>query len=54
MSEGDKWVHTSVASVALALRAGNEARPVNTASSAVRRFATRELNRADSIAALDD
>lgn len=54
MSEGDKWIHASVASVALALRAGNEAEPVNTASSAVRRFATRELNRADSIAALED
>lgn len=54
MSEGDKWVHSSVASVSLALRAGNEAKPVNTAVSAVRSFATKELSKAEAIAALDD
>lgn len=54
MSEGDGWINSSVASVSLALRAGNEAKPVNTASSAVRNFATRELNKAESIATLDD
>lgn len=54
MSEGDKWVHNSIASVSLSLRAGNEAKPVNTASSAVRNFATRELNKAEAIATLDD
>lgn len=54
MSEGDKWIHSSVASVSIALRAGNEAKPVNTASQAVRKFATRELSKAEAIAALDD
>ncbi|KAF8307006.1 hypothetical protein DL93DRAFT_2143470 [Clavulina sp. PMI_390] len=54
MSEGDKWVHSTVASVSLALRAGNEAKPVDTASQAVRKFATRELNKAENIASLDD
>lgn len=54
MSEGDKWVHSSVASVSLALRAGNEAKPVSTAASAVRSFATKELSKAEAIAALDD
>jgi hypothetical protein len=54
MSEGDKWVHNSVHSVSLALRAGNEAKPVETASSLMRNFATRELSKADAIAALED
>lgn len=54
MSEGDKWIHSSVASVSLALRTGNEGKPVNTASSTVRNFATKELNKAEAIASLDD
>lgn len=55
MSEGDKFIHKSVASVSLALRIdGKEGKPVDTASRAVRAFATRELNKAEGIAALDD
>ena len=54
MSEGDKWVHSTVANVSLALRAGNEAKPVNTASQAVRKFATKELTKAENIASSDD
>ncbi|KAJ8523554.1 hypothetical protein ONZ45_g64 [Pleurotus djamor] len=38
----------------MTLRAGTAGKPVNTASSAVRRFATKELGRADLIAALED
>ncbi|KAJ8502434.1 hypothetical protein ONZ45_g11765 [Pleurotus djamor] len=54
MSEGEKWVRDQTANVSLALRAGTAGKPVNTASSAVRRFATKELGRADLIAALED
>ncbi|KIY46657.1 hypothetical protein FISHEDRAFT_66406 [Fistulina hepatica ATCC 64428] len=54
MSEGDKWTRATVASVAIALRAGTEGKPVQTASSAVRKFATRELGKAELIATLED
>lgn len=55
MSEGDKWVTNQVNLLAIALRApGSEGRPVETASKAVRAFATKELGRADAIAALED
>ncbi|KZT24459.1 hypothetical protein NEOLEDRAFT_1067160 [Neolentinus lepideus HHB14362 ss-1] len=54
MSEGDRWVHSQVSSVATALRAGTSEKPVSTAESAVRNFATRELGKADAIAALED
>ncbi|KAG6335325.1 hypothetical protein ID866_3757 [Astraeus odoratus] len=54
MSEGDKWVKAQIAAVSLALRSGNTAKPVSTAEAAVRKFATRELSRADAIAALED
>ena len=54
MSEGDKWVENSISSVALALRAGVEGKPVATANNAVRSFATRELSKAEAIAALED
>jgi len=54
MSEGDKWVRAQVSTVSLALRAGTAGKPVNTASAAVRKFATKELSKADAIAALED
>jgi len=54
MSEGDKWVWSQVSTIALALRAGNESRPVRSAEQAVRKFATRELGKASLIAALED
>ncbi|KAI0321814.1 hypothetical protein OF83DRAFT_158973 [Amylostereum chailletii] len=54
MSEGDKWVAEQVSNVVTALRAGNVAEPVQTAQSAVRRFATKELGKAQAIAALED
>jgi hypothetical protein len=54
MSEGDKWVKNSVESVSLCFRAGVEGKPVAAASRAVRGFATRELAKAEAIAALED
>lgn len=54
MSEGDKWVRAQVSSVSLALRSGTAGKPVNTASAAVRKFATKELSKADAIASLED
>ncbi|EJD53821.1 hypothetical protein AURDEDRAFT_110562 [Auricularia subglabra TFB-10046 SS5] len=54
MSEGEKWVHHQVGLLAIALRAGGASKPVQTASEAVRAFATKELGRAEAIAALDD
>ena len=54
MSQGETWVSGQTANVALALRAGNEGCPVQTADSAVRKFATRELGKADLIATLAD
>ncbi|KAF9518689.1 hypothetical protein BS47DRAFT_1370992 [Hydnum rufescens UP504] len=54
MSEGEKWVENSVSSVALALHAGVNGKPVTTANNAVRNFATRELSKAEAIAALED
>jgi len=54
MSEGDKWVWSQVANVSLALRAGTAGEPVKTAESAVRRFTTKELGKAELIAAVED
>ncbi|KAH7922456.1 hypothetical protein BV22DRAFT_1070433 [Leucogyrophana mollusca] len=54
MSEGDKWVWAQVSTVSLALRSGTSGKPVSTAESAVRKFATKELSKADAIAALED
>lgn len=54
MSEGDKWIRAQVSSVSLALRSGTTGKPVSTASAAVRKFATKELSKADAIAALED
>jgi hypothetical protein len=54
MSEGEKWVQAQVENVALALRSGNASKPVNTAESAVRSFTTKELGKAQVIAALED
>ncbi|KAF8529068.1 hypothetical protein BU17DRAFT_37260 [Hysterangium stoloniferum] len=54
MSEGDKWVWAQTSTVALALRTGTEGKPVQAAEQAVRKFATKELGKAASIAALED
>ncbi|KAH0840025.1 hypothetical protein J3R83DRAFT_988 [Lanmaoa asiatica] len=54
MSEGDKWVRAQVSTVSLALRSGTVGKPVRTASAAVRKFATKELSKADAIATLED
>ena len=54
MSEGDKWVLAQAHTVSLALRAGTEGKPVQTADAAVRKFATKELGKADLIASLED
>ncbi|KAM6495962.1 hypothetical protein JOM56_008668 [Amanita muscaria] len=51
MSEGDKWVVEHSVAVARILRAG---KPVQEAEAAVRKFATRELGKADLIASLED
>nr|GAT54022.1 predicted protein [Mycena chlorophos] len=54
MSQGEAWVMGQATNVALALRAGTEGQPVKTADAAVRKFATRELGKADLIASLAD
>lgn len=57
MAEGDKWLLETSHRVSLALRAGKRGRPVDTASSAIRAFATSELralSRADAIASVED
>lgn len=54
MSEGEKWIRAQVSSASLALRSGNTGKPVSTAEAAVRKFATKELSKADAIAALED
>ena len=54
MSEGDRWVFSQVSEVGRALNSGNEGKPVQVAGAAVRRFATRELRKADLIASLED
>ena len=54
MSEGERWVSDQVSNVAISLRAGTEGKPVQTAETAVRRFATKELGKAEAIAALED
>jgi len=54
MSEGDKWIRAQVSTVSLALRSGTAGKPVSTASAAVRKFATKELSKADAIASLED
>lgn len=54
MSEGDKWVFAQVAVVARALAAGTAGKPVHVAGASVRRFATKELGKADLIASLED
>jgi len=54
MSQGDTWVLGQAANIGLALKAGTEGHPVKTADSAVRKFATRELGKADLIATLAD
>ncbi|KAH9947265.1 hypothetical protein B0H21DRAFT_692334 [Amylocystis lapponica] len=54
MSEGDKWVSAQVANLVIALRLGTEGKPVKTADTAVRGFATKELGKAKIIAAFED
>jgi hypothetical protein len=54
MSEGDKWVWEQVTSVSRTLKVDSSSRPVQEAEAAVRRFATRELGKADLIASLED
>ncbi|THH12385.1 hypothetical protein EW145_g42 [Phellinidium pouzarii] len=54
MSEGDKWVAGQIQNVAFALRAGTAGKPVHMAETAVRSFATKELGKAELIAALED
>ena len=54
MSEGDKWVSQQVATIGGLLREGNEGKPVSNAQSTVKRFATKQLGKADAIAALED
>ena len=54
MSEGDKWVRSQVENIARALRMGTQGQPVATAGATVRRFATKELGKAELIASLED
>ncbi|KAJ7744528.1 hypothetical protein DFH07DRAFT_834634 [Mycena maculata] len=54
MSQGEVWVMGQAGNIGLALRAGTEGHPVQTADAAVRKFATRELGKADLIASLAD
>ena len=54
MSEGEKWVKDQTVAIAIALRSGTEGRPVSTAETSIRKFATRELGRANYISALED
>lgn len=54
MSEGDKWVYSQASTVSRALNTGTEGKPVRVAGEAVRKFATKELGKADLIASLED
>ncbi|KAI0721908.1 hypothetical protein C8T65DRAFT_565432 [Cerioporus squamosus] len=54
MSEGDSWIALTTADVAVSLRLGTEGKPVHTAGTAVRSFATRSLGKAEFIASLED
>ncbi|RDB22675.1 hypothetical protein Hypma_010292 [Hypsizygus marmoreus] len=54
MSEGDKWVWAQASTISHALSAGTAGQPVKAADAAVRRFATKELGKADLIATLED
>ncbi|KAG6845142.1 hypothetical protein H0H87_000379 [Tephrocybe sp. NHM501043] len=54
MCEGNQWIRDQVSNVAFALTAGAKGKPVNVASSAVRRFCTDSLLGADLIADVED
>lgn len=54
MSEGEKWVQDQTVAIAIALRSGSEGKPVTTAETCVRRFATRELGKASYISGVED
>jgi hypothetical protein len=54
MSEGDKWVWKQTASLCRTLREGPSGKPIEAAEKAIRSFTTKELGKADLIAALED
>jgi hypothetical protein len=54
MSEGDKWVRKQTASLCRTLREGPSGKPIDAAEKAIRSFTTKELGKADLIAALED
>lgn len=54
MSEGDKWVWSSVSLVARALSGTSDGKSVQTADAAIRKFTTRELGKASLIASVED
>lgn len=54
MSEGDRWIQLQSQLVGIALRNGPPGQPVETAESAIRNFATRELGKAELIASLEE
>ncbi|KDQ64867.1 hypothetical protein JAAARDRAFT_28513 [Jaapia argillacea MUCL 33604] len=54
MSEGDRWIHSQITNLRLALRSGTAGKPVTTAEDAVRTFATKQLGKSHAIAALED
>jgi len=54
MSEGDSFIHKSVADLTVALRAGPPSKPVALAGELVRKFMTKELRGVDGIATVED
>ena len=54
MSEGDIWICTQVGTVSLALNLRHEDKPVQVAGQAVRKFATKELGKAELIPSVED
>lgn len=54
MSEGDKWVSAQAAGIAGILRERNVGKPVQNAENTVKKFATKQLGKAEAIATLDD
>lgn len=54
MSEGEKWVQDQTVAIAIALRLGTDGKPVANAEMCTRKFATRELGRANYIHGLED
>lgn len=54
MSEGDQWVMDNIGVVRRALKAGPSGKPVSTARTVVRQFASGALKKDDSIPAVED